>query len=71
MVAQNYGLTAREQEILVLLGRGRTAQYVAEELCISYNTTKGHVRNLYSKMGVHSRQELIDMLDEERRAHEI
>ncbi len=32
-------------------------------LGISYNTAKGHVRKLYEKCGVHSRQELIDSLD--------
>ena len=52
---------AREREVLSLLGRGRTATYIAEELGISYNTAKGHIKNLYAKCGVHSQRELIDL----------
>lgn len=63
-LAERCGLTAREREVLSLLGRGRTASYIADELGISYNTAKGHIRNLYAKCGVHSRQELIDLLEE-------
>lgn len=62
-IAQEKGLTARESEILVYLSRGRTASYIAEELCISYNTAKGHIRNLYNKCDVHSRQELINLVE--------
>ena len=62
-IAAEKGLTARESEILGLLSRGRTAAYISEELCISYNTAKGHIRNLYAKCDVHSRQELINMVE--------
>ena len=47
-----------------LLGRGRTVGFVAEELGISYNTVKGYVKNVYAKCGVHSRQELIDAIEQ-------
>ncbi len=57
------GLTAREAQVLALFARGRTARYISEDLGISYNTAKGHVRKLYEKCGVHSRQELLDRLD--------
>ena len=60
---ESCGLTAREAEVLALFARGRTARYISEDLGISYNTAKGHVRKLYEKCGVHSRQELIDSLD--------
>ena len=63
-LAERCGLTAREREVLSLLGRGRTATYIADELGISYNTAKGHIKNLYAKCGVHSRQELIDLLED-------
>lgn len=62
-IGAQHHLTARELEILKLLGRGRTASYISEELSISYNTTKGHIRNLYAKCDVHSRQELIDLIE--------
>ena len=30
---------------------------------ISHNTVKMHIRNVYAKLGVHSRQELIDLVE--------
>ncbi len=62
-VAEHFHLTAREAEMFVYLRHGRTASYIADELGISYNTAKGHIRNLYAKCAVHSRQELIDFAD--------
>lgn len=66
-VAERYGLTSRELDTLMLLGRGRTTGYIAEALGISPNTAKGHVKNIYAKCSVHSRQELIDLVDAEVR----
>lgn len=63
-LAATCGLTAREAEAMELLGRGRTVGFVAEELGISYNTVKGYVKNVYAKCGVHSRQELIDAIEQ-------
>lgn len=62
-ISQEMHLTAREAQTLELLGRGRTIGFVAEELGISYNTVKGYTKNVYAKCGVHSRQELIDMIE--------
>ena len=63
LFAARTGLTAREREVLELLMRGRTGSYIAETLVISENTARGHVRRLYTKLGVHSRQELIDLVE--------
>ncbi len=60
-VAQ-FALTAREADVMALLAHGHSAARIQEELGISYNTVKYHVRNVYAKMGVHSQQELIDSL---------
>ncbi|MDR1421705.1 MAG: helix-turn-helix transcriptional regulator [Coriobacteriales bacterium] len=54
-------LTAREREVALLLVRGLTLDAIATELVISPNTIKSHVRTIYSKLGVHSRQELMDL----------
>lgn len=62
-IASEHELTAREREIFLLLGKGRTATYIAETLGIAYNTTKGHIRNIYAKCDAHSRQEIIDLID--------
>ncbi|OUO91242.1 helix-turn-helix transcriptional regulator [Gordonibacter sp. An230] len=61
-VAREGGLTGREAEILVYLARGRTKAYVADALFVTENTVRSHVRNIYSKLGVHTRQELLDLV---------
>lgn len=62
-VAREGGLTEREAEILAYLARGRTKAYIAEVLFVSENTVRSHVRNIYSKLGVHTRQELLDLVE--------
>lgn len=63
-LASEAKLTVRETEVLALLARGRTIGYVADELVIAQNTAKGYVKNVYAKLGIHSRQELIDAVEE-------
>ena len=58
--ARTYDLTRREEDVLRLLVEGRTAPQIAEELVVSPNTVKTHVRHIYAKMDIHSQQELID-----------
>lgn len=62
-VAGEFGLTSRETEILLLLARGRTAATIAETLVITPSTAKTHLRNIYAKLGVHTQQELIDLVE--------
>lgn len=63
VVVARYGLTAREADVLELLARGRDVPYIAEELVISKNTVRSHTKNIFAKTGVHSRQELIDLVE--------
>ena len=51
---------------MTLLAHGNTATRIQAELGISYNTVKYHVKNVYAKLGVHSQQELIDLLCEKK-----
>ena len=51
------GLTAREQEVLVLVATGRTNRQIAETLFISPKTATLHVSNILSKLGVTNRVE--------------
>lgn len=61
-LGQQYGLTGREIDVLKLLAKGRSKIYIAETLYISENTVRGHSRRLYTKLGVHTRDELQAML---------
>ncbi len=56
------GLTPRETDVLMLVGEGRSYQKVADNLGISLGTVQGHIKSVYRKLGVHTRQELIDLL---------
>lgn len=58
--AQEHDLTRREGEILKLLLEHKTNREIGEELCISTGTVKTHVRHIYEKIGVTSREELYD-----------
>lgn len=62
-VAEKYGLSAREQDVLMLLLRGRNKAYISKTLYISDNTTLTHMKHIYRKMGVHSHQELLDLIE--------
>ncbi|MBS5451054.1 MAG: hypothetical protein KHY83_09255 [Coriobacteriia bacterium] len=57
-LARRYHLTPKEREIAQLLVEGRRVGQIAEEMMVSVNTTRTHVRNLYASVGVHSFKEL-------------
>ena len=65
-IAQEYGLTRRESEVFALLARGRSVPYVRDALVISRETAATHAKHIYAKLGVHSRQELIDLVADYR-----
>lgn len=66
-VAAQHALSAREREVFCLLARGRNSRFIQDELVVSYNTVKAHVRHIYTKLGVHTQQELINMVECDRR----
>ena len=53
-------LTGRELEILTLIGEGQTSREIAENLYISENTVRNHVRNILDKLGMKSRFEAVN-----------
>ena len=63
-IAEEYRLTPREIEVFAMLARGRNREYIQEKLVVSRNTVKAHVRHVYEKLGIHSHQELIDLVEE-------
>jgi DNA-binding CsgD family transcriptional regulator len=64
-VAQAHALTKQEERVFIMLARGRNYRHVAEELYVSIHTVKTHVYHIYKKLGIHSQQELIDMVEAE------
>jgi DNA-binding CsgD family transcriptional regulator/MFS family permease len=59
-LGQKYGLTTREKEILGYLAQGRSLPYLEESMHISHGTASSHRDHIYSKMGIHTKQELLD-----------
>lgn len=55
-------LSAREEEVLLLLAQRKTVGIIERELFIANGTAKAHVRHIYRKLDIHTRQELFDML---------
>lgn len=69
MLTVENGLTPREFDTFGLLARGRNRKFISEELTVSEETVKSHVYSIYRKLGVHSQQELLDLV--EARASEV
>lgn len=56
---KEYNLTAREQEVVELIMQGKTNNEIEKHLFISFNTVKNHIYNIFKKMDVNSRSQLI------------
>ncbi len=65
-VNPNSPLTKRETTILQLISEGKTYTQISEELFISKETSKTHIKNIYSKLQVNSKSEAIAKANEEK-----
>ena len=59
-LSKRHSLTPRETEVLGLLARGRSVPFIWDALFISRDTAATHSKHIYTKLDVHTRQELID-----------
>ena len=62
-VATIYKLSPREHEVLDLLARGRDSAAIQERLSLSASTVQTHRMHIYQKLQIHSRQELLDVIE--------
>lgn len=62
---ERFGLSDRETEIAALLAQGRTRPYIREQLFISSNTVATHIKHIYQKLDIHSKEELMDLVAQE------
>ncbi len=62
-IASAHSLGERETEVLEVLLHSGSASDVARKLVIANGTAKSHIRHVYRKLGIHSREELFAMFD--------
>lgn len=58
-----YNLTEREKDVLLHLVKGYSIRGISQQLFVTENTVRTHSKNLYRKLDVHSKNEVIDLLD--------
>lgn len=63
-IAAQYNLSKRETEVFMLVARGHSAARMAEDLYVSTGTVNSHIKSIYRKMGIHSKQELLNIVEE-------
>lgn len=63
-IAAVFDLSSRERDVLVLLAQGMSRREIEETLVISMNTVKSHIRRIYQKLNIHSRDELEKLLNQ-------
>ena len=49
---------------MMYFAKGRDAAYIQQELVLTHSTVSSHRQHIYAKLGVHSQQELLDVLSE-------
>ncbi len=64
-LASEQRLTKRESDILYYLSLGYSAKRIGETLYISERTVQTHTQNIYRKLNVHTRQMVIDLVEQE------
>lgn len=62
MLGKQWGLTPREFDVFKYVAIGRSQPWIAESLCIAESTAKTHIRHIYQKADVSSKQELLDKI---------
>jgi DNA-binding CsgD family transcriptional regulator len=68
-IALKKGLTEREAEVMLILAKGNSLARVQESLFLSQGTVITHRNSIYKKLSIHSKQELIDYVEEVRLAN--
>lgn len=64
-IASKYGLTEREREVAILVYRGNKNSDIAQDLFISVNTVRNHIHNIYIKLNIISRFQLIHLINDQ------
>ncbi len=63
-LSARYDLSRREIDVLYLYSYGRSLNMIAKTLNIAPSTVKSHKDHIFQKLGIHSKQELLDLMGE-------
>lgn len=63
-LAQRFGLTLRESDVLYYASLGYSSKAIGESLFVAPGTVQSHTKRVYAKLGVHSKQELIELVND-------
>lgn len=66
-IQESFGLSRRETDTLRLAARSKSAKEIAENLFVAESTVNSHIKGIYRKCDVHSRQELIALVNRFKR----
>jgi DNA-binding CsgD family transcriptional regulator len=67
VICQQAKLSPRQREVFMFLAKGRNTTFISSELFIAPHTAKAHIYRIYQKLGIHSQQELIDLIEKRSR----
>lgn len=62
-IADEFGLSSREHQVFAMLAQGHTSSFIAEAAGITAGTAKAHVAHIYQKLGVHSKDEMLELVE--------
>lgn len=65
LLFEKYRLTPREAEVFALIAKGYSRAYISERLVLSKETVKSYANKMYAKVGVHTRQDIIELVDKQ------
>lgn len=68
-LAARYGLTSRESEVVTIMAHGYTLRQIGEALYISHDTVRSHSKSIHRKLGIHHKQELLKMIEQESKEY--
>lgn len=63
-LSATHKLTDREIEVFCLLAQGKSNEEIAHDMCISEGTVKAHLHHTYRKFNLHTRKELLALVEE-------
>lgn len=61
--ARKYDLSPREREVVKMVAQGYSSAFIAGQLGVSQSTAKSHISHIYQKVGVHRKDELLELMD--------